>query len=166
MHSLMKFVDRAYALFLKIVNSLQSPFLLFIRIVFGWQFLQTGIGHFTHMEKTVAFFTDLGIPAPSLTAHFTSGLETVGGILLILGLGSRIISVPLLINMIVAFLTAEREKFMAFFSDSNSFFGADAFPFLLTALIVLIFGPGFFSLDTIIKWYRTRRTKPQATTAS
>src|SRR5215470_1162343 len=142
----MKTIERLYAVFLKIVNSLQSPFLLFIRLVFGWQFLETGIGHFTHMDKTVEFFTELHIPAPAFTARFTSGLETVGGILLILGLASRLISVPLLINMTVAFLTAELDKFMAFFSDSNSFFGANAFPYFLTPLIILIFGPGLFSL--------------------
>lgn len=164
MNSLMKAVERLYSLFLKAVQSLQSPFLLAIRIIFGWQFLQSGIGKFSHMEKTVAFFTDLGIPAPALNAHFNAGLETIGGLLLILGLASRLISVPLLINMIVAYLTAEREAFMAFFSDSNKFFGADAFPFMLTSLLVLIFGPGWFSLDTIIKWYRTSR-KNQGTTA-
>ena len=162
----MKAIDRLYALFLKIVNSLQSPFLLFIRIVFGWQFLQTGIGHFSHMDKTVEFFTELHIPAPALTAHFTSGLETVGGILLILGLGSRLISVPLLINMTVAYLTAERDKFTAFFSDSNSFFGADAFPFFLTALLILIFGPGLFSVDTLIKRYRLKSSRSDTTAAS
>src|SRR5215471_7161614 len=118
----MKVIERLYALFLKVANALRSPFLLFIRIVFGWQFLQTGIGHFTHMDKTVAFFTDLHIPAPSFTAHFVSGLETVGGILLILGLASRLISVPLLINMIVAFITADREAWTSFFSDSGKFF--------------------------------------------
>src|SRR5215510_3993264 len=162
----MKVIDRLYALFLKVVNALQSPFLLFIRIVFGWQFLETGIGHFRNMDKTVAFFTDLHIPAPSFTAHFVSGLETVGGILLILGLASRLISVPLLINMIVAFITAEREAFTAFFSDSNKFFAADAFPFMLVSLLILIFGPGLFSLDALIKWYRTRRGKSETTTTS
>src|SRR5215467_5221914 len=153
----MKIIERLYALFLKIVNSLQSPFLLFIRIVFGWQFLETGIGHFTHMDKTVDYFTELHIPAPAFTARFTSGLETVGGILLILGLASRLISVPLLINMTVAFLTAERDKFMSFFAeDSGPFFSADAFPFLLVSLLILIFGPGFFSYDTLIAAYRKR----------
>lgn len=164
MKSLIKIADHLHGLFLKAVNSLQSPLLLAIRIIFGWQFLQSGIGKFSHMDKTVAFFTDLGIPAPALNAHFNAALETIGGLLLILGLASRLIAVPLLINMIVAYIAAEREAFMAFFSDSNKFFGADAFPFLLTALLILIFGPGWFSLDTIIRWYR--RKKSGATSAA
>lgn len=156
----MTFIDRAYTLFLKAMNYLQSPFLLAIRVYWGWLFLESGIGKIRHIDKVVDYFTDLHIPAPSFNAHFNAGLETVGGVLLILGLGSRVISVPLLINMIVAFLTAERDKFTAFFSDSGSFFGADAFPFLLVSLLILIFGPGFFSLDTIIRWYRNKRKTP------
>lgn len=154
MTSLLNVLDRLYAVFLKIVSLLQSPFLLGIRLIWGFLFLQSGIGKITHIGKVIDYFTDLGIPAPSLNAHFNAGLETVGGTLLILGLGSRLISVPLLINMIVAFITAEREAFMSFFSDSNKFFGADAFPFMLVSLLILIFGPGWFSLDTIIAEYR------------
>lgn len=161
----MKFIDRAYALFLKAMNSLQSPFLLLIRVYWGWLLLESGIGKIRNMDKVVSYFTDLGIPAPSFNAHFNAGLETVGGVLLILGLGSRIISVPLLINMIVAFLTAEKDKFVAFFSDSGSFFSADAFPFLLVSLLILIFGPGYISVDTIIKWYRSRKESGVTSTA-
>src|SRR5579864_6217631 len=157
MKSLMSLIDRLYALFLKAMNSLQSPFLLLIRVYWGWLLLQSGIGKIRHMDKVISFFTDLGIPAPSLNAHFNAGLETVGGILLILGLGSRLISVPLLINMIVAYITAEREALTSFFSDPGKFFAADPFPFLLTALLILIFGPGLFSLDTLIKRYRSRQ---------
>lgn len=150
--------DRLYGLFLKVVNSLQSPFLVFIRLYGGWQFLQSGIGKISHIDKVVQYFTQLGIPAPSLNAHFNAGLETVGGILLILGLGSRIISVPLLLSMIVAYITAEREAWTSLFSDSTKFFAADAFPFFLTALLILLFGPGLFSLDTLIKRYLSKRS--------
>ena len=166
MNSLLRLIDRLYALFLKAMNSLQSPFLFVIRVYWGWLFLQSGIGKIQHIDKVVSFFTDLGIPAPSLNAHFNAGLETVGGILLILGLGSRIISVPLLVNMIVAYLTADREAWTSFFSDSGKFFGADPFPFLLVSLLILIFGPGYFSLDTVIKWYRSKKEKPGATSTT
>src|SRR5215472_8606255 len=154
MKALVQTIDRAYGLFLKAANSLQSPFLLVIRVYWGWLLLESGIGKIRHIDKVVDYFTELGIPAPSFNAHFNAGLETVGGILLILGLGSRIIAVPLLINMIVAFLAAEKDAFKSFFSDSGKFFGADAFPFLLASLLILIFGPGFFSVDTLIATWR------------
>jgi putative oxidoreductase len=113
----------------------------------------------------VSFFTDLGIPAPTLNAYFNASLETVGGILLIVGLASRLISVPLLINMIVAYITADREAFTSFFSESGKFFAADPFPFLLVSLLILIFGPGKFSVDTLILAYRKKHPRAAATAA-
>lgn len=153
----LKAVDRLYSLFLRVANSLQPPLLLFVRMCWGFQFLESGLGKITHIDKVIGFFTDLHIPAPSFNAHFNAGLETVGGILLILGLGSRLIAFPLLINMIVAYLTAEPEAFRSYFSDPAKFFAADAFPFFLASLLILIFGPGWFSLDTLISEYRNGR---------
>ena len=79
-------IDALYRLMVRIANSFQSPFLLLIRVYWGWLFLQSGIGKFGHIDKVVSFFTDLGIPAPTLNAYFNASLETVGGILLIVGL--------------------------------------------------------------------------------
>jgi putative oxidoreductase len=155
-------IDALYRLLIRVTSSLQSPFLLLIRVYWGWLFLQSGIGKFGHIDKVVSFFTDLGIPAPTFNAYFNASLETVGGILLILGLASRLISVPLLINMIVAYVTADREAFTSFFSESGKFFGADPFPFLLVSLLILLFGPGKFSLDTLAY----RKKHPSSTAAA
>jgi putative oxidoreductase len=158
-------IDALYRLLVRIANSLQSPFLLLIRVYWGWLFLQSGIGKFSHIEKVVSFFTDLGIPAPTLNAYFNASLETVGGLLLILGLASRLIAVPLVINMVVAYITADREAFTSFFSESGKFFGADPFPFLLVSLLVLIFGPGKFSLDALVAaWWKKRQPQVSAAT--
>ena len=159
-------IDALYRLLIRVTSSLQSPFLLLIRVYWGWLFLQSGIGKFGHIDKVVSFFTDLGIPAPTLNAYFNASLETVGGILLILGLASRLISVPLLINMIVAYITADREAFTSFFSESGKFFAADPFPFLLVSLLILIFGPGKFSVDTLILAYRKKHASPAAAAAA
>ncbi len=159
MKSLTQKAEVAYGWLVKAANSLQSPFLLLIRLFWGWQFLQSGIGKFSHIDKVVSFFTDLGIPAPTLNAYFNASLETVGGILLILGLASRLIAVPLVINMIVAYITADREALTTFFSEPKNFFGADPFPFLLVSLLILIFGPGKLSLDTLIAAKRKKRAQ-------
>ena len=58
--------------------------------------------------------------------------------------------------MIVAYITADREAFTSFFSESGKFFAADPFPFLLVSLLILIFGPGKFSVDTLILAYRKK----------
>jgi len=139
-----------YQLLIRVANSLQSPFLLAIRLYWGWQFAQTGWGKLGDINKVTNFFTTLGIPAPALNAWFVSGLEFFGGILLILGLGSRLIALPLVIDMIVAYLTADREALVKIFSDPDKFYAAAPFTFLFASLIVLIFGPGRFSLDGLL----------------
>ena len=114
---MIKFIDRLYGWFLVAANSLQSPLLLAIRLYWGWQFWQAGHGKLGNISKTVEFFTNLNIPAPSLNAHFVAYLEAGGGILLAIGLGSRLIALPLAIDMIVAYLTADRDSLRAIFSD-------------------------------------------------
>jgi putative oxidoreductase len=161
MNALMKTVDLLYGWLLKAAEWLQPPFLLAIRLYWGWQFWQSGTGKLADISKVVDFFTSLGIPAPALNAHFVAYLEAGGGILLILGLGSRLIALPLAVDMIVAYLTADREALRSIISDPPKFYNADPFTFLFASLIILIFGPGWLAIDTIIKWYRTNR-KPSA----
>jgi len=162
--SLIKRIEALYTWFLKAANSLQSPLLLAVRLYWGWQFLQTGWGKLTNISKTVDFFASLGIPAPSLNAHFVALLEVGGGILLILGLASRLIALPLTIDMIVAYITADREALTSIFSDPDKFVKADPFAFLFASLVILAFGPGWLSIDTLINWYRTKR-QPQVAPA-
>jgi putative oxidoreductase len=164
MNALTQKVEVLYGWFLKVLNSLQSPFLLLIRVFWGWQFLQSGLGKFSHIEKVISFFSDLGIPAPTFNAYFNASLETVGGIILILGLASRLIAVPLTINMIVAYLTADREAWTAFFSEPGKFFAADPFPFLMVSLLILIFGPGKLALDTLVAAWWKKRARTSAAT--
>jgi len=115
-----------------------------------WQFAQTGLGKLRNQARVVEFFTSLNIPFPALNAHFVSTLEFVGGILLILGLFSRPIALLLTGSMFVAYWTAEHDAFFAIFSDPDKFYKADAYTFLFAALLILIFGPGRFSLDSLI----------------
>ena len=136
-----------YGLLIRVGNSLQSPFLLAVRLYWGWQFAQTGWGKLGNINKVINFFTSLGIPAPALNAWFISGLELVGGVLLILGLGSRLIALPLVIDMVVAYIAGDREALGMIFSDPDKFYAAAPYTFLVASLIILIFGPGKFSLD-------------------
>src|SRR4051812_13862141 len=88
-----------YSLLIKIGTLLQSPFLLAIRLYWGWQFLQTGYGKLTNIEKPIQFFSDLHIPFPEANAYLVGCTEFFGGILLCLGLASRLTAVPLIISM-------------------------------------------------------------------
>jgi len=85
-----------------------------------------------------------------MSAHFVSGLEFVGGLLLILGLGTRLIGLLLAGNMLVAYWTADHEALTSIFSDPGKFYVADPYTFLFAALMALIFGAGVFSIDALL----------------
>jgi putative oxidoreductase len=127
--------------------STQPVLLLLVRGWWGWSFFLTGKGKLLNLHKTASFFGDLGLPLPQLNAILAGSTECVGGLLLLLGLGSRLISVPLIFTMIVAYATADKEAVAAVFSDPDKFTSAAPFLFLLACLLVFAFGPGKFSLD-------------------
>ena len=89
-----------------------------------------------------SFFTTLNIPIPALNAHFISGLEFVGGILLIIGLGARLSGLVLTGNMLVGYWTADREALLSVFSDPGKFYSADQYTFLFASAVVLVFRAG------------------------
>jgi putative oxidoreductase len=61
-----------------------------------------------------------------------------------------VLTIPLIVTICVAYMTADPDRVKAIFSDPDKFVTADEFLFMLTAIIVLIFGPGKFSLDWLI----------------
>jgi putative oxidoreductase len=138
-------------LFLTAANHLQSPLLLVLRLYFFWQLFQTGKGKLENIGKIIEFFTSLKIPLPVFNAYLVGSLECFGGLLLMVGLASRLISIPIIISMIVAFLTADSEAWSSIFSDPDKFVQSAPFPFLLMSLLILAFGPGLFSIDALIK---------------
>jgi putative oxidoreductase len=149
MKNLFKRLHSMHGALFTYIAYLKSPFLLFVRLYWGLQLMRNGWAKLHNLSNVTDFFTSLHLPAPAATAVFISGLEFFGGILLAIGLFSRIISLMLTVNLIVAYITADNEALHAIFSDPDKFMAAAPFTFLVASLIILIFGPGFFSLDTI-----------------
>jgi len=147
---MMKSLSALYSRCSTFVCYLQSPLLLAVRLYWGWQFAQTGWGKMHNIAKITGFFTSLNIPFPAASAHFISGLEFFGGLLLIVGLGSRFTALLLAGNMMVAYWTADHDALVSIFSDPGKFYVADPYTFLFASLMVLIFGPGLFSVDALI----------------
>jgi len=148
-------ISGIYCTFKYYAARLDSPFLLFVRLYWGWQFMQTGWGKLHNLSHVREFFVSLGIPGASLMAPTIASLEFLGGILLIIGLASRLTGFMLACNMLVAYVTADREALWSFFKDPGKFYIADPFTFLFASLIVFVFGAGFFSLD----YFLTHRSK-------
>jgi putative oxidoreductase len=161
MNKIIETTQKVYSLFEKAISYLQSPLLLAVRLYWGWQFFQTGLGKLMNIDKVVGFFTTLGIPFPAFNAYLVGSLECVGGALLFLGLGSRIIALPLTLNMVVAYLTADREALFSIFSEPGKFYAADPFTFFFASLLILVFGPGKISLDAAISHLRKRGVQAQ-----
>jgi putative oxidoreductase len=156
----MKSLLKLYARCCSLACYLQSPILLLVRLYWGSQFAQSGWGKLHHLDKITSYFESLNIPFPALNAHFVSGLEFVGGILLIVGLATRLTGLLLAINMLVAYWTADREALLSVFSDPGKFYVADPYTFLFASLLVLIFGAGLFSVDALLaKRYQARIEK-------
>jgi putative oxidoreductase len=146
----MSILSKLRSLLAKIGGLIQSPLLLVIRLYWGWQFVQTGKGKLLHLEKTASFFASLNIPAPKLNAIMAASTETVGGLLLLLGLFSRFASPALISVMCVAYATADREALLGAFTNPDKFLGADPFLFLFASVIIFAFGPGRISLDALL----------------
>src|SRR5260221_4916947 len=143
---------RSYELLIASGGALQSPFLLVLRLYFFWKLFLTGKGKLANIGKVTEFFASLGIPLPTLNAYFIGSLECFGSLLLIIGFASRPLALLVLLSMIVAYLTADFEAVSGIFSDPDKFVKAEPFPFLLSALIVFVFGPRRFSVDALLKW--------------
>ena len=146
-------VSRAAAFGLKVVAALAFLAPLLTRLALGHAFFLTGRGKLQHFDNTVTFFTGLGIPFPVINAAFVGSLELVGGLALVLGLGTRLFSLGLLSTMVVALWTADKERFLESLNPASDFGPTDvtAFAYLLFLLWLTLFGPGPVSLDALVK---------------
>lgn len=141
---------RGFGGFNRVAGRLQSPFLLAIRLYWGWQFFQTGWGKLEDIPHVTEFFQSLHIPMPGANVWIVAIMECFGGLLLMAGLGSRLVAFALAFDMVIAYVTADSEALKSFFSDSDKFVQAAPFPFLLMTMTVLAFGAGVFSLDWLV----------------
>ncbi len=82
---------------------------LILRLLLAYVFYHTALEKLTSIESTAQWFEYLGIPLPTLNAYMAALTETLGFVLLAIGLGTRIISIPLVIVMLVALFTVHLE---------------------------------------------------------
>ena len=142
---------RMYDGFVRAVSSLQSPFLfLFVRLYWGWEFMEDGWGKLHNLAKVTEYFASLNLPAPAQTALFVSIIELVGGVLLAVGLFSRLTGLVLTVKMLTAYVTGDREALLSVFTAPDKFSAAAPYMYLFASLVILIFGPGKFALDTLL----------------
>jgi putative oxidoreductase len=143
------FVKKAVALGLRIASALAFLAPLLTRITVGYSFFLTGRGKLGNLETFTGYLQELGVPFASAQAPFVAGLEFVGGICLVIGLLTRLMSLGLLGTMVGALLTAEKDSFIGSWSPTGDVGPLDIDPwvfFLLLSWLVL-YGPGPVSVD-------------------
>jgi putative oxidoreductase len=116
------------------------------RVALGIVFIQTGWGKLHDIPGTTENFVGWHIPFPHLNAILAATTEFVGGCLILVGLGTRIVAVPLIVVMTVAIITAKLPKMESW----TDFFGFDELAYLIMFLWLGVSGAGRASLDHLI----------------
>ena len=120
------------------------------RLTVGVVFTQTGWGKLHSLADVTDFFASLHIPAPAFQARLAAGTEFVGGILVLVGLATRLASLPLAFTMVVAIITAKRGDV----TGIPALLGLEEWSYLVFFLWLALAGAGPLSLDGL--WARLR----------
>ena len=118
--------------------------LTFLRVAAGIVFIVFGVAKFTHHDTEVASFEQYGLPEPDLTVYAIGVLETGGGVLLVIGLVTRLVALLLAGNMAVAIVVSGIKE-----GEVISLTLAPAL--LVTMLLLLWAGPGTRAIDGSIR---------------
>jgi putative oxidoreductase len=138
-------VSRLRRLILRVSTGLRWLPSTVARLTLGWVFVESGWGKLNNLPKVVAFFTDLGIPAPQFQAPLAAGTEFVCGALMLLGLCTRLASLPLIGTMIVAIGTARASEL----TGPSELFGFIEYLYIVLCLYLGAYGAGPVSLDRV-----------------
>jgi putative oxidoreductase len=120
---------------------------LLMRLFIGYFFLETGWGKITHLGAFTQHFVEWGIPDPAFNAALSAYTELIGGALTMAGLFTRVISIPMIINMAVAVLTVKIKQI----SGLNDFVETDEPLYALGFFWLMMWGPGAVSLDYFLE---------------
>ena len=126
-----------------------SRSILLVRIAVGLIFFTQGILKYIDPNMGVVRFTRIGFPHPYFTAHFVGTFEALCGLLVLLGLWTRLVSIPLLIVITTAIATTKvpelfraNQGFWYMVSDART-----DFAMFCCLLLLVSVGGGSWSLD-------------------
>jgi putative oxidoreductase len=116
------------------------------RLTVGLVFFRSGWGKLGNLAQVAGYFASLGLPAPAFQAALASTTELVCGGLLLLGLGTRLAVVPLVVVMAVAIRTALWPQV----DGLASLVGLLEFAYVALLVFLGTHGPGPLSLDALL----------------
>jgi putative oxidoreductase len=119
---------------------------LLVRLFVGYCFMETGWGKLHNLDGFAQRFAGWGIPYPYFNAALSAYTEFIGGLLTVFGLGTRLVSIPMIINMLVAILKVNLMQVSSLDDVSE----LDEPLYALVYLWLLLSGPGWVSIDYIV----------------
>jgi putative oxidoreductase len=138
-----------YKRIVSILNKGQDLALLFLRLILAYGFWEPAKTKWADINSVAEWFGSIGVFAPKLNAYLAASTEMAGVFMLALGLGTRIISLPLIITMLVAIKTVHWAN--GFPASDNGY--EIPLYFMLMLIVTLTFGAGKISVDHFIKRY-------------
>lgn len=133
-------------LVLKISSQFQSVALLIARILVAYGFLEPALNKWNNIDNVAAWFESMGYPFPLLNVYLAATTELLGVGLLVLGLFTRYISIPLIVVMIVAIVTVHLPN--GFSAGDNGY--EIPLYYMVFLFIFLTHGAGKISLDHLL----------------
>jgi putative oxidoreductase len=116
---------------------------LVVRLVFGYFWLETGLGKVQHLDGFTQRFVAWHIPFPAFSAAVSAWTDLIGGALLILGLCTRLVCLPMIVNMVVALTLVVS----ADVSGLDDLVETSELTYVLIFFWLLVAGPGKASVD-------------------
>ncbi len=139
-------MKKLYDKFASSMGNIKDIPLLFLRLILAYGFYQPGLNKVKDFNSVAQWFDSMNFPLPTLSAYLTGITEFLGFILLFLGLGTRIISIPLMIVMIVAILAVHWSN--GFAAGENGI--EIPLYYLLMLFTLMVFGSGKISVDYLL----------------
>ena len=144
--SIRNIVQLIRRVFDRLPDAMWIPALL-TRLFVGYFFFTSGWDKVHDLAGFTANFQSWGIPYPAFNAALSAYTECIGGALTILGLGMRFVSIPMIINMIVAVLSVKLKEV----SDLVDFVNLDEPLYALVYVWLFFAGAGWLSADGFLK---------------
>ncbi len=148
----MKAIVKAYDRFSDSLSMAADLPLLFLRLILAYGFYKPAMMKLKDVNAIGGWFESMGYPMPYLNAYLATITEGLGVILLVLGLGTRIISVPLMIAMLVAIFTVH---YVNGFNARDNGYEIPLY-YLLMLFTLFVMGSGRLSVDYLIRSFRKK----------
>ncbi|MDT8394758.1 MAG: DoxX family protein [Bacteroidales bacterium] len=139
----MKAIIKTYDRFADTISNLSDLPLLFLRLILAYGFYNPAMMKLKDVNAIGGWFESMGYPLPYLNAYLATITEGLGVVLLFVGLGTRIIAVPLMIVMLVAIFTVHYAN--GFNAGDNGY--EIPLYYLLMLFTLFVLGPGKISVD-------------------